>query len=128
MPCTATLSNGLAERFAAALPAVPGLELCDMYGYPAAALNGRICAGVFGETAYVRLPPHLRRAVADAEGAAPFEPNPGRPMLAYVTLPARLVADGPFFAELLAAACAFTAGLPPRRRRPRPVTSGSPRS
>ena len=99
-----------------------------MFGYPVAFVNGLMFAGVFEDTAFARLPPGLRRAVADEEGAAPFEPVPGRPLLAYLTLPGALLEDEALFADLLASACAFTAGLPPKVRRPRKVRNSSSRS
>lgn len=127
MPWTKS-PRGLIDRFAANLPPLPGLERRQMFGYPVACVNGHMCAGLFGDTAFVRLPPGLRRAIADEEGATPFEPVPGRPLLAYVTLPDAIVEDEAVFAGLLAAACAFTAALPPKLRRRRKVISGSPPS
>lgn len=119
----------LLDRFAASLPPLPGLERRMMFGCPVATVNGHMCAGLFRNTAFVRLPPSLRRAFADQDEVQPFEPFSGRPLLAYVTLPDAIVEDEVVFAGLLAAACAFTAALPPKaRRRPRKVRSGSPRS
>jgi hypothetical protein len=122
--------QSMVDLFDAHLPSGPGLERRRMFGYPTAFVNGHLFAGLFQDIAFARLPPGLH-AELDAEfGARHFEPMPGRPMRAYVVLPEDVVEDEDRFAQVLSAAYAFTAGLPPKApkiRKPR-ATSRSPSS
>jgi hypothetical protein len=106
--------KSLVDLFELSLPEAPGLQRRKMFGYPVAFVNGNMCAGLFQLSAEL---------VAD-HGARPFEPMPGRPMRAYLTLPEEVVEDEARLADLLGAACAFTAGLPPKASK---STRGSPR-
>lgn len=116
--------KSLVELFELSLPDAPGLQRRKMFGYPVAFVNGNMCAGLFQDSAFARLPPALSAQLVDNHGAQPFEPMAGRPLRDYLTLPEAVMEDEARFAELLAAACAFTAGLPPKapkstRRSPR---------
>lgn len=112
----------LVELFAASLPDAPGLERRKMFGYPCAFVNGNLFASLFQDEAMARLPPGLE-AELRAAGGRPFEPLPGRPMRAYTTFPEDVLEDEARLAQLLSAACAFTAGLPPKVKKPRPTRS-----
>lgn len=111
-------SQGMIDLFDACLPDGPGLERRKMFGYPCAFVNGNMFAGLFQEIAFARLPPGLH-AELDAEfGAQVFEPMPGRPMRAYVVLPEAVLDDESRYAEVLAAAYAFTSAMPPKEKKP----------
>lgn len=116
--------KSLVDLFELSLPDAPGLQRRKMFGYPVAFVNGQMCAGLFQDSAFARLPPALSAGLVADYGARPFEPMPGRPMRAYLTLPEEVVEDEARFADLLGAAYAFTAGLPPK---PPKSTRGSPR-
>ena len=53
------------------------------------------------------------------DGAAPFEPMPGRPMTGYTLLPAGRLADDTAIRRWVARAIEFGATLPPKVPRPR---------
>lgn len=109
--------QSMVDLFDAHLPASPGVERRKMFGYPTGFVNGNLFAGLFQDIAFARLPPGLH-AELDAEfGARLFEPMPGRPMRAYVVLPEDVVEDEERFGQALAAACAFTAALPPKAKK-----------
>lgn len=111
--------QGLIDLFDACLPVAPGLERRQMFGYPAAFVNGNMFAGLFRDVAFARLPPATRDALEAEFGARHFELMPGRPMRgAYLALPDEVVGDEQRFETLLAAACAFTAALPAKAKKP----------
>lgn len=120
--------SSLVDLFAACLPEWPGLERRQMFGYPAAFVNGNMFAGLFQDRAMARLPPRSRAALEAAYGAKPFEPIPGRPMKAYLELPADVLDDEGQFADLLAEAFVFTSAMAPKIKAPRKVKPPSPRS
>jgi hypothetical protein len=118
--------HGLIDLFGAWLPDAPGVERRKMFGYPVAFVNGNLFAGLFQDVAFVRLPPAARAELEAEFGIRHFEPMPGRPMRAYVVLPDELLEDEERYAGLLAAACAFAAGLPPKEKKPRRIRSPRP--
>lgn len=82
----------LVEAFAAAVADLPGAEPRKMFGFPAAFVNGNLFTGLFEDRWFVRLADE-DRVTLQGEGGAAFEPMPGRPMKAYVELPAEVLAD-----------------------------------
>ena len=111
--------KGLADLFTVCLPERPGLERRQMFGYPSAFVNGNMFAGLFQDVAFARLPPGLRDALDAEYGVRHFEPRPGRPMRAYTGLPEERVEDEARYAEVLQAAYAFAAALPPKAKKAR---------
>jgi hypothetical protein len=82
----------LVERFSAVLDGYPGAVRKKMFGYPAAFVGGNMATGLFADRWVVRLPDAEIEA-AKAAGAGPFEPMPGKPMKAFVVIPAADVTD-----------------------------------
>jgi TfoX/Sxy family transcriptional regulator of competence genes len=109
----------LAQQFAEAIGAVPGAHIKKMFGYPAAFVNGKMFAGLFGERMFLRLGEHDRASFELQEGARPFEPVRGRVMHEYVTVPEWLVGSGEELQAWLAKAAAYAGALPPKLARPR---------
>ena len=69
-----------AERvalFDAVLSGQPGAERRQMFGYPAAFVNGNLATGLHQDDWMVRLGEQDRAALA-AKGGRPFEPMPGQ--------------------------------------------------
>ena len=83
----------LKEAFATALDRFPDAERRQMFGYPAAFVNGNMWTGLHTTNWVVRLPDAPRAELLQIEGAAAFEPMPGRPMTGFATLPASVLAD-----------------------------------
>ena len=92
MPAFTKSPPELVERFGAILDRFPDAERRKMFGYPAAFVGGNMATGLFREHWVVRLP-DAEIEPAMAAGAEAFEPMPGRPMKAFVVIPATDVAD-----------------------------------
>jgi TfoX N-terminal domain len=82
----------LVARFEAVMAGFPDAQRKKMFGYPAAFVGGNLATGLFADRWMVRLPDGEVQA-ALANGAEPFEPMPGKPMKAFVQVPARDVDD-----------------------------------
>ena len=82
----------LVELFDEVAPRAPGVERRKMFGYPAAFVGGNMATGLFADQWVVRLPEGEIEA-AKAGGAGGFEPTPGKPMKAFVVIPAADVDD-----------------------------------
>lgn len=122
---------GLRERFVAAVGRLPGVEVRQLFGCPAAFVHGNMFAGGHQETLLVRLPPDaVERAVQD-DGCRRFEPMAGRPMREYVVLPPSVVADDAQLDRWLGRALAYSCELPPKppeKAAKKRVAARAPRS
>ena len=107
----------LVQRFEAALPEEPGVERRKMFGYPCAFIGGQMFAGLFAESVIVRLSEDERQTALASQGAAVFEPLPGRVMREYVVVPPTVALDVRVLRAWLRSALAFAATLPPKRKR-----------
>jgi hypothetical protein len=105
----------LVDLFTESLPDDPRIERRKMFGYPAALVQGNMCAGVFQDQVFARLSPTDRAALPG--GGANFEPMPGRPMKGYTLIPDEVIADEAQLGAELAKAVAFTADLPPKEKK-----------
>ena len=105
----------LVEAFAAAVRDLPGAEPRKMFGFPAAFVNGNLFTGLFEDRWFVRLSDEDRVAL-QGEGGESFEPMAGRPMKAYVELPAEILANAPARDRWLRRSLEHAAALPPMRR------------
>jgi TfoX/Sxy family transcriptional regulator of competence genes len=107
--------QGLIDLFAECLPDDPRIERRKMFGYPSIFVGGNMCAGVFQDRLFARVSPEVRAKLPG--GGEDFAPMAGRPMKGYIFVPDDVIADEPALAELLAAAVAFTATLPPKEKK-----------
>ena len=103
----------LVERFGAAVTGIEGLEVRQMFGYPAAFIGGHLTTSLHRDSWVVRLDESDRQG-RFAAGWSGFEPMPGRPMREYVTLPAEIAADPDAAREWVERAAAFVRTLPPK--------------
>ena len=103
----------LVDRFHEAVAGIEGLEVRKMFGNPAAFVGGNLTAGLHRESFMVRLS-EADRAEPLADGWAPFEPMPGRPMREYVVLPAEVVADADAARGWVERAAGYVRTLPPK--------------
>jgi TfoX/Sxy family transcriptional regulator of competence genes len=93
MPSWSKSPVHLQEAFANALERFPDVERRQMFGYPAAFLNGNMWTGLHTTNWVVRLPDAAREELLRIAGARAFEPMPGRPMTGFATLPPSVLAD-----------------------------------
>jgi TfoX/Sxy family transcriptional regulator of competence genes len=110
----------LAAIFRAALPSGPGVERRQMFGYPAAFVNGNLATGLHQDQVIVRLPAAERKVLLAKKGARTFEPMPGRPMVEYVVVPPNLVAKSDALAGWIRKAVAYSRSLPHKAKKTGP--------
>ncbi len=111
-------SPELVEKFDRALSAYPLAERRQMFGMPAAFLNGNMFAGLHEERMVVRLAPDRLREALGTGGAAPFAPMPGRPMREYAVVPPSVVADSAELDRWLGMSFEYATSLEPKTKKP----------
>jgi hypothetical protein len=104
----------LVERFAAVMADYPDTQRKPMFGYPAAFVGGNMATGLFGDSWVVRLPDGEIDA-AKAAGAGSFEPMPGKPMKAFVTIPPADVDDDEAIRRWVERGLALAASMPAKK-------------
>jgi hypothetical protein len=92
MPSFSKSPPELVERFATVMDRYPQAVRKKMFGYPAAFVGGNMATGLFADQWVVRLPDDQIQPAREA-GAGSFEPMPGKPMKAFVVIPAADVED-----------------------------------
>ncbi len=107
----------LVALFTETAPHGPGVTYRNMFGYPAAFVNGNMFAGLFQDGLFVRLGPATRAALEAEYGSHPFAPMPGRPMKDYMLVPEALLEDEAAIERLLAQALAHASGLPAKEKK-----------
>ena len=121
MPSWSKSPGHLQEAFAAALDRFPGAERRQMFGYPAAFVNGNMWTGLHTTNWVVRLPDDAREELFRMDGAKPFEPVPGRPMTGFATLPPSLLADPEALHYWLSQAWQHAATMAPKEPKAKPA-------
>jgi len=114
MPAFSKSPPELVERFGAVLDRYPDAQRKKMFGYPAAFVGGNMATGLFADQWVVRLPED-EIAAARAGGAGAFEPMPGKPMKAFVTIPAADVADDTKVTAWVERGLALAASMPAKK-------------
>ena len=119
-------TTGLEASVEAALEG-RGYEKRKWFGCPVYLVKGKMFAGVYRGSIFMRLDEPDRAELLDSHGEIrPFEPLPGRVMREYCAIPDTLCVRRPFLAEWLGRAHAYVGSLgpgkkdPPRYRRKRP--------
>jgi TfoX/Sxy family transcriptional regulator of competence genes len=79
--------------FETLLPHDTRVVIRPMFGHRAAFINGHMFAGTFGPDVFVRLDERSRAELLTVEGTKPFEPMKGHPMMEYVQIPKRWLAE-----------------------------------
>ena len=105
---------GLVERFGAVMDRHPDAERRKMFGYPAAFVGGNMATGLFADQWVVRLPDD-EIGPAKADGAGSFEPMPGKPMKAFVVIPAGEVADDAAITAWVERGLTLARSMPPKK-------------
>lgn len=106
-------SEPLKAKFAAALPDGPDVERRQMFGYPAAFVNGNMLGGLWQEHVILRLADGDRARL----GGKPFEPMAGRPMREYVVVPPATVENAVALRTWIDKAFQYTATLPVKKKK-----------
>jgi TfoX/Sxy family transcriptional regulator of competence genes len=102
----------LVERFDAVAADFPEAQRRLTFGYPCLYVGGNMVTGLFQNAWHVRLGDTEQAEALALEGAAPFEPMPGRPMTGFTVLPPSVVADDAAIRRWVARAIAFGATMP----------------
>ncbi len=112
-------SPEIVERFNAALPLHPDVAPRQMFGYPAAFVNGNFFAGLFEEDVLIRLPDAILPRVPEMVGTPIFNPmGRGKGMTGFPVVPERLSRNVSSLAVLLEKALAPVLTLPPKPKKP----------
>ena len=114
MPSFTKSPPELVERFGKVMDRYPDAERKKMFGYPAAFVGGNMATGLFADRWVVRLP-DAEIEPAKAAGAGSFEPVPGKPMKAFVAIPAADIADDSAIHTWVERGLAHAASLPAKK-------------
>ncbi len=114
MPSFSKSPPELVDRFAAILDRYPDAQRKQMFGYPAAFVGGNMATGLFADRWVVRLPAAEIDAAKTA-GAEGFEPMPGKPMKAFVVIPAADVDDDTRIMAWVERGLAHAASMPAKK-------------
>jgi hypothetical protein len=114
MPAFDKSPAALVERFTAVMERYPEAERKKMFGYPAAFVGGNMATGLFADQWVVRLP-DADIQPAKAAGAGSFEPMPGKPMKAFVSVPEGDVADDAAIAAWVERGLATARAMPAKK-------------
>lgn len=104
----------LIERFDSVAADFPEAQRRLMFGYPSLTVGGNMVTGLFQSSWNVRLGAAALAEALALDGAAPFEPMPGRPMTGYALLPPAVIADEAAIRHWVGRAIAYGATLPPK--------------
>ena len=114
--------EALKQVFEKAIQSFPEAEPRNVFGYPAAVVNGHMFAGLHQEDMILRLGEADRAQLLKRPGAKLFEPMPGRPMREYVVVPPPILKSATQLSNWLEKALTYTRSLPrkaPKTRKPR---------
>jgi TfoX/Sxy family transcriptional regulator of competence genes len=108
--------ESLVAIFDAVLPDDASVQRRQMFGYPAAFVNGNLATSLFQDDFVVRLSEPRGAALLAKPGARPFEPMRGRPMRGYVVVPPAIVAKKKELGAWVREAVAHAATLPAKTK------------
>ena len=109
----------LIERFDAVAAEHPDATRRLTFGYPCLYVGGNMVSGLFGSHWHVKLGSADTAELMSMDGAAPFEPMPGRPMTGFTLLPDSVVADDAAVRRWVDRAIAYGATLPAKTPKPK---------
>jgi TfoX/Sxy family transcriptional regulator of competence genes len=109
----------LIDLFTSLAPTAPGVEQKKMFGWPCCFVHGNLFAGLHKQSMIFRLSETDQTAFLKIEGAAEFEPMPGRKMRGYVILSEPVTRDRKELARWISRAHQFASALPPKEKSAR---------
>jgi TfoX/Sxy family transcriptional regulator of competence genes len=110
-------SAELAALFDAIAPTGAGIERKKMFGWPCCFVNGNLFTGLHKQSMIFRLSEKDLAAIIEIDGAAEFEPMPGRKMKSYAILDNPLARDRKELAKWMARSLAYVSALPPKEKK-----------
>ena len=114
MPGFAKSPPELVERFDVVAAEFPDVARRLTFGYPCLYVGGNMVSGLYESRWFVRLGAVDAANALALDGAAPFEPMPGRPMTGYTLLPPTVIGDDEAIRLWVERAIDFGATLPPK--------------
>jgi TfoX/Sxy family transcriptional regulator of competence genes len=112
-------SAELIALFAELVPKDPAVTQKKMFGWPCCFVSGNLSAGLHKENMIFRLSDADRIAFLRLDGAADFEPMPGRKMKGYAILTDPMGRDRKELSHWLERSLAFTRSLPAKNKAKR---------
>jgi hypothetical protein len=109
-------SAELVALFAEIAPREPAVVQKKMFGWPCCFLNGNLFTGLHKQGVIFRLPDSERAAFIKLDGAADFEPMPGRKMKGYLILAGALNRDRAELETWVGRSLAFARTLPAKAK------------
>ncbi len=106
----------LVDAFGRELSTMEGAQRRQMFGYPAAFVNGNLFTSLHQAAWVVRLPEDARTELLAQPEARIFEPMAGRPMKEYVVVPAELIEQPELLRPWLQRSFAYVQSLPPKKK------------
>lgn len=107
--------EALVQKFSTLVPADPRVSRRQMFGYPCAFVGGNLFMGLHQDAMILRLSDDDRATFLELEGAAIFEPMPGRPMREYVVVPPRVLGRTAALSGWISRALAYASSIPPKK-------------
>jgi len=105
----------LVRRFSELVPEDPRVSRRQMFGYPCAFVGGNLFMGLHQDAMILRLSDDDRSEFLGLEGAAIFEPMPGRPMREYVVVPRRVLGRTATLSAWIRRGLGYAASIPPKK-------------
>jgi len=110
-------SEDLVELFSELAPTDAGVEQKKMFGWPCCFVNGNLFAGLHKQSMIFRLSETDQSTFLEMEGAAEFEPMPGRKMKGYVILENPLARDRKELAHWISRSLGYASSLPAKSKK-----------
>jgi hypothetical protein len=111
--------EALVARFDEMVPEAPGVERRQMFGYPAAFVNGNLFMSLFQDHMVLRLSVADMAAFVERFETRAFDPMGGRPMKQYAVVPQAVADDDALLGEWTGRALAYAGSLPKKAPKPR---------
>jgi TfoX/Sxy family transcriptional regulator of competence genes len=111
-------SAELVDLFTALAPKDHSVERKKMFGWPCVFVNGNLFGGLHKESMLFRLSTADQAIFLQLDGAAEFEPMPGRKMKGYVVFSSPLERDRKELGKWLARSLEYAKGLPAKAKKP----------
>jgi TfoX/Sxy family transcriptional regulator of competence genes len=121
-------SQELIDLFTSLAPTAAGVQQKKMFGWPCCFVNGNLFALLHKQSMIFRLAEPDQAVFLKIDGAAEFEPMPGRKMRGYVILSEPGRRDRKELAKWLDRSLRFAAALPPKATKPRATKTAGARA